>query len=171
MPPSKWASRAFDLNTPPSWAPEVLERLEGTTPRIRHLIDGIPQSILIARPRETWSMQEHVGHLGDLQTLLTTRISEFISGADELSPADMTNEATWSANHNERAIEDVIQDFHRQRREALITLRALGEDDFARAVHHPRLKIPMRLIDLCEFESTHDDYHLARMRETCAMVM
>jgi hypothetical protein len=34
-------------------------------------------------------------------------------------------------------------------------------DDVERTALHPRLKRPMRLIDLCFFVAEHDDHHLA----------
>jgi hypothetical protein len=36
---------------------------------------------------------------------------------------------------------------------------------FARAIPHPRLKTPMRLVDHLYFVAEHDDHHLARIRE------
>jgi hypothetical protein len=37
--------------------------------------------------------------------------------------------------------------------------------DAARTAVHPRLKISMRLVDLCYFVAVHDDHHLAVIRE------
>jgi hypothetical protein len=36
---------------------------------------------------------------------------------------------------------------------------------FARAIPHPRLKVPMRLVDHLYFVAEHDDHHLARIFE------
>jgi len=35
----------------------------------------------------------------------------------------------------------------------------------ARTALHPRLNIPMRLVDMIFFQAEHDDYHLARISE------
>jgi hypothetical protein len=37
--------------------------------------------------------------------------------------------------------------------------------EFERSALHPRLKQPMRAIDLCLFVAEHDDHHLARVAE------
>jgi hypothetical protein len=36
---------------------------------------------------------------------------------------------------------------------------------FARSAIHPRLNIPMRLVDFVFFEAEHDDYHFTRINE------
>jgi hypothetical protein len=36
---------------------------------------------------------------------------------------------------------------------------------FTRAIPHPRLKTPMRLVDHLYFVAEHDDHHLARIWE------
>jgi len=41
----------------------------------------------------------------------------------------------------------------------------LEPESFARVAIHPRLNIPMRLVDMLYFQAEHDDYHLARISE------
>ena len=165
MGESKWADRAFSFNTPVEWANEIVERLQGTHARLRERIAGIPQYGLVKRNGDSWSIQEHIGHLGDLEPLWMVRATQLLHGENELQPADMTNQTTWDANHNDATIDRVLSDFVLGRGEFLCLLETLGPEDFARAAHHPRLNAPMRLIDLCEFIAIHDDYHLCRIRE------
>jgi len=47
-------------------------------------------------------------------------------------------------------------------------LKRVGELDsslLSRAIPHPRLKTPMRLVDHLYFVAEHDDHHLARIWE------
>jgi hypothetical protein len=41
----------------------------------------------------------------------------------------------------------------------------LEEPDWEKAALHPRLRQPMRIVDIAYFDSEHDDYHLARISE------
>jgi hypothetical protein len=38
-------------------------------------------------------------------------------------------------------------------------------ETFASVAHHPRLNVPMRLVDMIFFQAEHDDFHLARISE------
>ena len=62
-------------------------------------------------------------------------------------------------------LEELVASFASQRRAFLDRLEPLDVDTFARTVLHPRLKVPMRLVDMCVFIADHDDYHLARITE------
>jgi hypothetical protein len=44
-------------------------------------------------------------------------------------------------------------------------LLSLDDNQLLNASLHPRLKTPMRVIDLAYFVAEHDDHHLARVRE------
>ena len=79
--------------------------------------------------------------------------------------ADLTNRKTHEADHNSASIGALTGSF-RQLRERLVTrLDGLDGEGFARSANHPRLRQPMRLVDLCLFVADHDDYHLARMTQ------
>ena len=76
----------------------------------------------------------------------------------------MTNRKTHQADHNTRHIDSVLADL-RKRRGALVSrIDALAPEDFARSALHPRLRRPMRVVDMMLFHAEHDDYHFARMR-------
>ena len=88
-----------------------------------------------------------------------------MAGAKVLRPADMTNRKTHEADYNAEPIARLLTSFRQQRGRLVSRLDGLEDADFARAARHPRLNVPMRLVDLCLFAADHDDYHLARMRE------
>ena len=44
-------------------------------------------------------------------------------------------------------------------------LESLDAELFARSAVHPRLNVPMRLVDFVFFQVEHDDYHLTRIYE------
>lgn len=166
--PSKypWFERTFPFDFPASKYPDLLERLRGTPIRVESKIASItPREYLTRRVGETWSIQENVGHLLDLEPLWHRRTEEVLAGAATMCEADLTNAKTHEANHHESSIEDLMQDFRAARERWLARLDALADEDFALTSNHPRLGTPMRLVDLCLFTSEHDDCHLARMTD------
>jgi hypothetical protein len=44
-------------------------------------------------------------------------------------------------------------------------LEGADQADWVRSALHPRLKTPMRLLDLAFFVAEHDDHHLATISE------
>ena len=159
-----WTQRTFDFSYPADLYPELMERLRGTPDRAEAVIRGLPPEVLTRRDRDTWSIQENLGHLADLEGLFMRRLDDFDAGAATLHPADITNRATQEAGHNHRPTASVLGDL-RCRREALVArLEALAPEDFRRTAMHPRLKQPMRVVDMMLFHAEHDDYHFARIR-------
>ena len=54
----------------------------------------------------------------------------------------------------------------RQARSALVgRLEAVEDTALAHTAPHPRLRVPMSLVDHAFFVAEHDDYHLARITE------
>ena len=137
----------------------ILERLRGTPARVLDRMRYQPASLLTRREGDAWSAQEHIGHLLDLESLWSLRVEEFLRGAKELSPADMSNRRTHEANHNARAIAALVAEFTVARQRLLERLDSAP--DPSSTSFHPRLKRPMRLIDFCFFIAEHDDHHLA----------
>ena len=62
-------------------------------------------------------------------------------------------------------IKDLLATLRHERMEIIGQLEALDEADWSRSAMHPRLKQPMRMVDLVYFFSEHDDYHLGRVSE------
>ncbi len=160
-----WTSRSFSFDAPVDLYPELIERLRGTPARAEEIARSIPAAVLTRRDGDTWSIQENLGHLADLEALITGRLDDYDAGAETLRPADMTNRATHEADHNARPIASVLSDLRTRRERVVARLEALPPADFARQALHPRLQKPMRVVDMLLFQAEHDDYHLARARE------
>ena len=161
----KWTDRTFQFTFPVEVYPEMIERLRGTPARLEDRLKAIAPQILTKRDGERWSMQENAGHLLDLESLVSERLDEYQSGAAELHAADMSNRKTYDAEHNQVGIATILKDFRAARTGLVDRLDSLEPPAFAAVAHHPRLNVPMRLVDMLFFQAEHDDFHLARMSE------
>jgi uncharacterized damage-inducible protein DinB len=163
--PMRWMDRTFEFKTPPEQLPVVLERLRGTPARVEEKIRALSPAVLTRRDGDAWSIQEHLGHLLDLDALHLARVDDFLAGAETLRAADMQNRKTHEADHNRREAKHLAQDFRRERRRFVERLEGIESDYLARTALHPRLGQPMRIVDMAWFVAEHDDHHLARMTE------
>lgn len=162
---TRWFDRKFGGQPPVGTFPVIVERLRGTPARIEEKVKGLTQEQLTRRIDGAWSIQENVGHLLDLEALWAGRLDDLITGSKELRPADLTNKATHEAHHNETSIEELTSTFRTKRLDFVGRLDELEETQVSLEALHPRLRQPMRTIDLCHFVAEHDDQHLARMTE------
>lgn len=158
---SKWLDRRFGYEPPAGEFPAIVERLRGTPARVEEKATRIREADRVRTRGDAWSIQEHLGHLVDLEGLWALRTQELLSGAKEMSAADMSNRATRQRHHNARAIAAIVAEFRVARGRWVDRLDACTDADVARTSLHPRLKRPMRLVDLCFFVAEHDDHHLA----------
>jgi quercetin dioxygenase-like cupin family protein len=158
--PEAWISRQFAFTHPIERIDVLTSRLRGTTARIAAAVRGVPAVVLAARRDGAWSIQEHVGHLHDLEALHLRRLDELARGATTLSAADMKNEATWQARHNEHPFAAVFAAFTQSRATLLDRLANLDAKGLAAAALHPRLQQPMRAVDVAFFTAEHDDHHV-----------
>lgn len=163
MPHWTWTERTFDFSFPPAKFPEILERLRGTPARLEERLRGVSDDALRRKFDGGWTIIENAGHLCDLEPLWTGRLDDFLAGRDTLRPADMSNERTFAAGHNQRATAEVLGSFRALRGAHLARLEALDESKWTITALHPRLRTPMRVVDACCFVAEHDDYHLARI--------
>ncbi|HEY8186984.1 MAG TPA: DinB family protein [Pyrinomonadaceae bacterium] len=161
----KWGDRTFQFTFPVEVFPEMIERLRGTPARLEDRVQLIAPEILTRRDGERWSIQENAGHLLDLESLVRQRLDEYLSGATALHAADMSNQKTYEANHNQVPMAAILPDFRTRRTQLINRLDNLSLEKFALVAHHPRLNVPMRLVDMIFFQAEHDDYHLARISE------
>ena len=161
----KWIDRSFNFSYPVELYPEMIERLRGAHARLDEYFRSAPPEILTARDNGRWSIQENAGHLLDLDELTIHRIDQYIAGDAVLHPADITNKKTSEANYNSVPAATISESFRQRRRQIVKTLESLDGEMFARSAIHPRLNIPMRLVDFVFFEAEHDDYHLTRINE------
>jgi uncharacterized damage-inducible protein DinB len=160
---SRWLDRRFGYEPPAGEYPAILERLRGSPARIEQRVRYVPARVLVARAADAWSIQENVGHLLDLEGLWLKRVEELLAGKPDLSAADMSNRATAAADHNRRSMVAILAEFRVARDRLLVRLDAASDAEVSRSALHPRLKRPMRLVDLCYFVAEHDDHHLATM--------
>lgn len=161
----KWFERNFDFSTTQNIFPSILERLRGTPVRLEDKMRLIPAVVLENKPGDSWSIKENIGHLSDLEPLWQQRLKDIVTGKPELSPTDLQNTRTTSANHNSVPVEELLRRFRQVRMETIALLEPIGEDIIFKSALHPRLKTPMRTMDLFLFVADHDDHHLARITE------
>lgn len=160
-----WFERRFSFEIPLWMFANVLERLRGTPARLEDRLGGLSKEILTRRDGDKWSIQEHAGHLLDLEALEVARLEDYRAGRETLSPADPQNRKTYEAEHNSKEVAEILSQFRRERMEFVEQLESLDASLIERSALHPRLKQPMRVIDLAYFKAEHDDHHLARISE------
>jgi uncharacterized damage-inducible protein DinB len=149
---------------PIEFAPNVWTRLAGAPDRLAALAvraDG-DSPVLTAFPAPGWSIAEQFGHLGDLEPLWLGRLDDFDAG-ESMRAADLTNRATTAAGHGTHSLHELARRFAARRAELLRRTSTLLPSDWERSAVHPRLRIPMRLIDFMLFVAEHDDHHLAEI--------
>ena len=122
-------------------------------------------ALLTLKSKEKWTIKEEIGHLSDLEPLWLGRLDDLINGSAELRATDLTNQKTHTANHDATDIKVLLQRFREQRQQLVNKLFSLNDEQLVNSSLHPRLKTPMRIIDLAYFVAEHDDHHLAGIRE------
>jgi hypothetical protein len=162
--PEDWLEKQFTFAHPLGAFLAVLERVRGTPARLEELVGGLPPAILTVRLGDAWSIQEQIGHLSDLEALHEGRLDDYRAGLPTLRAADMTNRRTYEADHNRRAITDVLAEFRAVRTHFVDQLAVMDAEMAGRSALHPRLNQPMRVLDLAQFVAEHDDHHLAGIR-------
>ena len=165
MQRTKWIERKFNFDFPIGIFPSILERLLGTPARLKEMTSNLSELSAERKPGEKWSIKEHIGHLTDLENLHEGRINDFLLRKESLRAADMTNAATKQANHNQRSLQELIEEFTKKRDGFVSRLEQLSDDIHDVKALHPRLQVIMRPVDMAFFTAEHDDHHLASIRE------
>jgi uncharacterized damage-inducible protein DinB len=160
-----WFERKFEFTLPLDLMPNVRSRLRGAPARLEESLRGRQHERMVAKGDGKWSAQEHAGHLLDLEPLWLARVGDYVAASEQLTAADLRNRKTDDAHHNAREIGELLADFRAARENLLACVESLDASLFARAIPHPRLKTPMRLLDHLYFVAEHDDHHLARIWE------
>jgi uncharacterized damage-inducible protein DinB len=163
VPP--WFERKFEFTFPVEQYPNLCVRLRGTPARLEEMLRAVPREVLVRKPGDKWSAQEHAGHLLDLESLWMARVGDFLAGGSELTAADLKNRKTHEANHNAKALESILAEFRHARFKLVSRVVGIERALFARSMLHPRLRQPMRLVDHLFFVAEHDDHHLSRVWE------
>lgn len=161
----KWFDKKFQFDLPQDKYKSILERLMKNPGIISSLVSALPKETLTKRIDNKWSIQENVGHLIDLEELHTGRIDDFISREKILRPADLNNKKTDQANHNEKNISDLLKELKLVREKFINRMGNLNEEVLKTISIHPRLKQPMRPIDMAQFVLEHDEHHIQTIKE------
>jgi uncharacterized damage-inducible protein DinB len=160
-PQIRWYDRKFDFSFTVELWPNVRARLRGTPVRMQEALLDSSRETVIAKATGKWSAQEHAGHLLNLEPLWLARVEDYAAGNEQLSTTDLSNRQTDAANYNAQSLEQILGDFRAARGKLLRRVDELDPGLFAQAIRHPRLQVPMRLIDHLYFAAEHDDHHLA----------
>lgn len=160
-----WFERKFEFTFPLQLYPNLCVRLRGTPARLEEILRDRPQALLVKKNGDKWSIQEQAGHILDLEPLWSARVEDFVAGRAQLTAADLTNRKTHEAGHNTSPLHEILRDFRAARLRLADRAEQLDPAEFARAILHPRLQQPMRLIDHLYFVAEHDDHHLASIWE------
>ncbi len=159
----EWFKRKFNQTLDPETLPNILERLLGTPARVEEKIRSIDADYYDLKLKDKWSIKENIGHLSDLEPLWMARIEDLVDKREILTEADLSNQKTHQANHNQRSIKELLDEFRGLRMKHMARLTALNSSDLEKYSLHPRLNTPMRIIDLAFFVAEHDDHHLAQI--------
>ena len=166
-----WLNRKFELDFPVEEWPAILERLRAVPDRLEELVRPLPADVRTSRTSrtgDTWSIQEHAGHFGDLEDLHLGRLDDYDAGVDFLRAADLSNRRTDEAGWNGKPVDEALAAFRERREELVRRLEALDPARFAQTAVHPRLHVPMRIVDMMKFAAEHDEHHLATIAERIA---
>src|SRR5579872_6134264 len=157
---TKWFERKFDFSSELNIFPSIIERLSGAPVRLEEKIQFISEDVLNAKLNGSWSIKENIGHLIDLEPLWMGRLEDILNKVIYLRVADLTNSKTDLANHNNRNVPDLLNEFQTVRDRSVQRLAQLTENEIYQSALHPRLKTPMRTMDHFLFVAEHDDHHL-----------
>lgn len=159
-PITPWVERSFNFNFSSGLFPIIFSRLEGSLFRLFNIMANADDQ-QCSQSERGWSVKQHLGHLTDLEELWWQRLDDFMQNKQVLTAADMTNRRTEEAPHNQTSLSTLLADFTRERQRMLETIYGYDEEVLLRTALHPRLNIPMRLIDSLYFVAEHDDHHIA----------
>ena len=168
IPQVPWVERKFNFDFPAGIYSCLLERLRGTPARVEEMVRDSRRKTLRRKTDGKWSVMEQIGHLIDLEELHEQRLNDFVLGREKLSAWDVTNAKTTSGGHNKKRLRKLLKDLRKTRAHFIRQLEKANDELISRTSIHPRLNVPMRLVDMVYFVCEHDDHHLAKMRELLA---
>ena len=165
MTQSEWTSRTFNFDFPEGLFPVIISRLKGVYPRIVDLTQNCSDKILSLQINNKWSVKQQIGHLTDLEELHMARINDFKNNANILSAWDGTNKKTFEADHNNKNIKILLEEFKTVREHFIKVLLSFSDHELIKTALHPRLQKQMRIVDMAFFVAEHDDHHITKMWE------
>lgn len=159
-----WLYRRWKFEFPAELHPAIIERLRGTPARAEEIANQLSTETLTRTAEGEWSIQRHIGHIADLDSLLNQRLDAYEAGVAVLPAADMQNLESTNADHDSLPITDVLARLRERRAATVARLESYPRDFFARSAWHERLGVQKRVVDSCFFFADHDDHHLALIR-------
>ena len=114
-----WFERKFEFSFPLEQYPNLCVRLRGTPARLEEMLGAVAHDILVRKPGDKWSAQEHAGHLLDLESLWMARAGDYLTGRSELTVADLSNRKTHEGGYNSRPLKDILGEFRQERQRLL----------------------------------------------------
>jgi uncharacterized damage-inducible protein DinB len=163
MKQTKWFDRTFDFSFKENIFPTIIERLKQTPLLLKNEIEEISEKQLNFKPNNNWSIKENIGHLTDLEPIWQGRLEDILNNESVFRVADLENKKTNLANHNKKDIDELLKEFVTIRTLTIHQLNLLSEKEIYKYALHPRLKTPMRILDLFFFVAEHDDHHLTKI--------
>ena len=163
MQKTDWFNRKFPVIEDNGLMLGIIERLKGTPARLEELTRGTSNAVMEMKKNGKWSVKEEIGHLYDLEPLWIGRLDDLVNGLQVLRVTDLTNQKTHEAQHNKTDINTLLHQFRQLRQVFVSNLLQINDEDLLKTSSHPRLKTPMRIIDLAYFVAEHDDHHLANI--------
>jgi uncharacterized damage-inducible protein DinB len=160
---TNWFERVFPAITDNGLLPGIIERLEGTSARLVEKTKDLPDDFNPQSADGKWSLKKEIGHLPDIESLWFERLQQIIADNPDMKVADLANRKTHEAPHDSKTFGELIAEFKPQREKFVAGLRILKDEDLEKTSLHPRLKTPMKVVDLAFFVAEHDDHHLAQV--------
>jgi len=160
-----WIDHVFNLGINIGWTQNVMSRIKDCAERLEHHCGNLSDEQLSFKPGGKWSIKEHIGHLIDLEALWINRFLQFAEFVPELIHADMSNQKTEKADHNAQPIEHLVNAFKAEREKLINCYNELSMDVQKHEAIHPRIKMPMKPVDLLFFVAEHDDHHITTISQ------
>ena len=165
MKRTKWFDRIFDFSFEQNIFPSIIGRLEKTPMLLKNKLSKISNHQLTNKINGKWSIQENIGHLIDLEPVWQGRLEDILNNKVEMRAVDLENKKTDLAMHNDKNIDELIDKFISIRSITTNRLHKITDKEVYKFALHPRLKTPMRIMDLFFFVAEHDDHHVSRITE------
>jgi len=159
-----WFKRKFVFSYTPEMYAIVVDRLRGTPARLEEKLHGVEEAKLVTNPNG-WSVKNQIGHLIFVEKLWELRLDDFREGRERLFEADLKNTKSKETDHNGIPIEELLASFRKGRGELIVKFEQFTVADASKTALHPRLNVPIRLVDHAEFAAEHDDHHLSKIHD------
>lgn len=143
--------------------PVLLERVQGTTARLSHLLSRQPTEKLLHRAEGKWCAMEHLGHLLTLQDRFEPRVDDFEQRRPKLCDISLHDQAPIIQGQRLRMLGDVLEEFRLKRRAFANRIEHMHRRSLEHLAYHPCQDRTMRPMDMLLWIAEHDDHHLATM--------